>query len=122
MTIKARLCGLSIVLVLGCSFVARSDDPLKIANTPFLQPTGAYAVGTHEYLWIDQTRQDPFTKDPKARRHLIVRVWYPAVAVTGAEKAPYIRDPNEFPEKSVYRSFQNVKTNAVTDAPIAKST
>jgi hypothetical protein len=105
MAIKAKVCGLSIMLVFCCSFVARSDDPLKIANTPFLSPTGPYAVGTHEYLWIDQSRQDPFTKDPKARRHLIARVWYPAVAAAGTEKAPYIRDPNEFPEKSVYRSL-----------------
>jgi dienelactone hydrolase len=122
MDIKARLCGLSILLALGGSFVARSDEPLKIATAPFLPPTGPYAVGTHEYLWVDQSRQDPFTKDPKARRHLIVRVWYPALAVAGAEKTPYIRNPNEFPEKSIYRSFQNVKTNAVTDASIAKST
>lgn len=122
MAIRAKRCGLSIMLVLFGCLVARSDDPLKIANAPFLPPTGPYAVGTHEYLWIDQSRQDPFTKDPKTRRHLIVRVWYPAAAVAGTEKAPYIRDPNEFPEKSIYRSFQSVKTNAVTDAPIAKST
>jgi predicted dienelactone hydrolase len=121
MAIKARLCGLSILLVLGASFVARSDEPLQIATAPFLPPTGPYAVGTHEYLWIDQSRQDPFTKDPKARRHLIVRVWYPAEAVPGADRAPYIRDANEFAEKSTYRAFVNVKTNAVIDAPLAKS-
>jgi len=121
MSVKAHLCGLSILLALGGSFIARSDEPFKIATAPFLSPTGPYAVGTHECLWIDQNRQDPFTKDPKARRHLIVRVWYPAVAVAGAEKAPYIRETNEFAEKSTYRAFVNVKTNAVTDAPLAKS-
>lgn len=121
MSIKARLCGLSIFLVVGGSFIARSDEPYKIAREPFLPPTGQYAVGTHEYLWIDQARQDPFTKDPKVRRHLIVRVWYPAEAVPGAEKAKYILDPNEFSEKSDYRSFAGVKTNAVTDAPLAKN-
>ena len=122
MAIKARLCGISILLALSGSIVAWTDEPIKVATTPFLSTTGPYAVGTHEYLWIDQSRQDPFTKDPKVKRHLIVRVWYPAVAVAGAEKAPYIHDPSEFPEKSIYRSFQNVKTNAVTDAPMAKST
>jgi dienelactone hydrolase len=120
MAFKAKLCGLSILLALGGSFVSRSDEPLKIATAPFLPPTGPYAVGTHEYLWIDQNRQDPFTKDPKARRHLIVRVWYPAEVVPSADKAPYIRDANEFAEKSTYRAFVNVKTNAVTDAPLAK--
>jgi predicted dienelactone hydrolase len=101
--------------------MARSDEPLKIPTEPFAPPTGPYAVGTHEYLWIDQARQDPFTKDPKVRRRLIVRVWYPAEAVPGAEKAKYILDPNEFSEKSDYRPFAGVKTNAVTDAPMVKS-
>ena len=117
----ARLCGLSILLAVGVSIVVRSDEPLKVATAPFLPPTGLYAVGTHEYLWIDQSRQDPFTKDPKARRHLIARVWYPAVAVASADKASYIREANEFAERSTYRAFVNVKTNAVTDAPLAKS-
>jgi predicted dienelactone hydrolase len=121
MALKARVCGLLLLLALGGSFIAWSDEPLKIAEEPFLPPTGPYAVGTHEYLWIDQSRQDPFTKDTKVRRRLIVRVWYPAVAVSGAEKAPYIRDVNEFSEKSDYRALQKVKTNAVTDAPLAKS-
>jgi len=121
MSMTARLCGLSIILALGGSFIARSDEPSKIATAPFLAPTGPYAVGTHEYLWIDQARPDPFTKDPKVRRHLIVRVWYPAEAVPGAEKSKYILDPSEFSEKSDYRSFAGVKTNAVTDAPLAKS-
>src|SRR5277367_2479909 len=121
MSMTARLCGLSIILALGGSFIARSDEPSKIATAPFLAPTGPYAVGTHEYLWIDQARPDPFTKDPKVRRHLIVRVWYPAEAVPGAEKSKYILDPNEFSEKSDYRSFAGVKTNAITDAPLAKS-
>jgi len=121
MGIKARLCGLSILLLFGGSFIVRSDETFKIATEPFRPPTGAYAVGTHEYLWVDQSRPDPFIKDAKFRRHLIARVWYPAVAVPGAEKAPYIRDVNEFPEKSEYRAFAKVRTNAVTDAPLAKS-
>jgi dienelactone hydrolase len=101
--------------------ITYADDPLKIAANPFTPPTGPYAVGTHEYLWVDQTRPDPFIKDTKFRRHLIVRVWYPAEAAPGAQKSAYILDPNEFPEKSTYRSFTAVKTNAVTDAPMAKS-
>jgi predicted dienelactone hydrolase len=121
MAIKSRACGFSILLAMCGPIFAKSDDPLKIATAPFLSPAGPFAVGTHEYLWIDQNRQDPFTKDPKARRHLIVRVWYPAVAVAAAEKASYIREPNEFAEKSTYGAFVNVKTNAVANAPLVKS-
>ena len=121
MGMKARLCGLLVVLALGSFLIARGDEPIKIATQPFLPPVGPFSVGTHEYLWIDQNRQDPFTKDPKVRRHLIVRVWYLAQAVAGAEKARYILDVNEFAEQSDYGPFTTVKTNAVTDAPIAKS-
>ena len=119
---KSRVIGLLVVLILGGYFAARGDEPqLKISAAPFLRPSGPYAVGTHEYLWIDENRQDPFISDPHVRRHLIARIWYPAEAVAGAAAAPYIRDPNEFDEKSEYRAFQNVKTNAITDAPFAKS-
>src|SRR5580658_3836546 len=121
---KTKVWAFAVILALGGSFagrIARSDEPLKAATEPFAPTTGPYAVGTHEYLWIDQRRPDPFMKDPKMRRHLIVRVWYPAEAVPGAAKAPYIRDVNEFAEKSDYRALANVKTNAVTDAPLAKT-
>jgi dienelactone hydrolase len=123
--VKAKLCGTSIALLasfaLAVVWGARGEAQLKISATPFAPPAGPYAVGTHEYLWIDENRQDPFTKDPKVRRHLIARVWYPAKTVPGAEKASYIRDVTEFDEKSEYRSFAGVKSNAVADAPIAKS-
>jgi dienelactone hydrolase len=86
----------------------------------FPKPNGPYAVGTHEYLWMDEKREEPFTKDPSDRRHLLARVWYPADPVPGKETAFYVLDVNEYPEKSIYRKGGNIKTNAVTDAPLAK--
>jgi predicted dienelactone hydrolase len=71
-------------------------------------------------LWIDQNRGEPFTKDPADRRRLLARLWYPAEATTGKEVARYVLDVNEFPAKSIYRRGQNIKTNSVTDAPLAK--
>jgi dienelactone hydrolase len=108
--------------------VALASVPLAVAQSgarsatePFSPPTGPFAVGTHEYLWIDQNRGEPFTTDSADRRRLLARVWYPAEAVPGMETAKYVLDVNEFPEKSIYRQGQNVKTNSVTDAPLAKS-
>jgi len=123
---RARLFEASLLfatIVVAASFAsAQRDEPaLKMATSPFLPPAGPYAVGTHEYLWIDQGRPDPFIKDAGFKRHLLVRVWYPAESVPNAQKSPYILDPKEFSEKSSYASFTAVKTNAVTDAPIAKS-
>ena len=100
-------------------FLAVAQTPNPPPTEPFSPPTGRFAVGTHEYLWIDQNRGEPFTKDPADRRHLLARVWYPAEATTGSERAKYVLDANEFPEKSIYRQGRSVKTNSVTDAPIA---
>jgi predicted dienelactone hydrolase len=120
--IRVLLPGLSIALGLVLSIGAQND---KQAETPkrevFPRPAGPYAVGTHEYLWIDQKRGESFTKDPSDRRHLLARVWYPAEAVPGKETALYVLDVNEYPEKSIYRKGQDFKTNSVTDAPLAKS-
>lgn len=113
---------LILALALPAAFARQADEPaLKMAANPFLPPAGPYAVGTHEYLWIDQSRPDPFMKDASFKRHLLVRVWYPAEAVSPAQQSAYILDPKEFSEKSSYASFTAVKTNAVTDAPLAKS-
>jgi len=103
------------------AFFAQSAKPSPTA--PFVPPRGPFAVGTHEYLWVDQNREEPFTKDPADRRHLLVRVWYRADKTAGAnEPAPYVRDVTEFPEKSVYRRGEGFKTNSITDAPVAKGT
>jgi len=112
------LAGLLVALVVIPVAGAQSWKPS--ATEPFSPPTGPFAVGTHEYLWIDRNRAEPFTKDPADRRRLLARVWYPAEA-NGQETARYVFDANEFPEKSIYRQGYNVKTHSVTDAPLAKS-
>jgi dienelactone hydrolase len=106
---------LMVALLLPVS--AQSSKPASTA--PFLPPKGPFTVGTHEYLWVDQNRGEPFTKDPADRRHLLVRMWYPAEKMPGKELALYIRDVNEFPEKSVYRRGEGLRTNSITDAPLA---
>jgi len=85
------------------------------------KPTGPHNVGMREYLWIDDKREESFTRDPADHRHLLVRVWYPAEPTPGGDRALYIRDINEFGEKPIFRSAANVKTNAVLDAPLLKT-
>ena len=110
-----------LLLAVGVVRAKRVDDAERSSDTPFAAPSGPYAVGTHEYFWIDQSRHDPFMKDPTVRRRLIARVWYPAKAVPGAHPSAYILDVDEFGEKSDYRKFVSIRTNAVTDAPLADS-
>ena len=112
---------LLIVMLFSLQFgLAQTAKPTVTA--PFVPLRGPFAVGTHEYLWIDQNRAEPFTKDPADRRHLLVRVWYPAERTGATEPALYISDVNEFPEKSIYRRGAGFKTNSTTDAPFAKGT
>jgi len=108
-----------LLVALAAIPVAWAQSWKPSATEPFSPPTGPFAVGTHEYLWIDRNRAEPFTKDPADRRRLLARVWYPAEA-NGQETARYVLNANEFPEKSIYRQGSTVKTNSVTDAPLAK--
>jgi len=101
----------------------RQDDLQAKPQIPggFRRPCGPFPVGTHEYLWIDENRGEPFTSDPSDRRRLLARVWYPSGPVPGKETAHYVLDVDEFPENSIYRRGREIKTNAVTDAPLALS-
>jgi predicted dienelactone hydrolase len=110
-----------LILMLLSLHLALAQNSKPSPTAPFVPPKGPFAVGTHEYLWIDQNRGETFTKDPADRRHLLVRVWYPAER-SATEPALYVRDVNEFPEKSVYRRGVDFKTNSTTDAPLAKGT
>jgi predicted dienelactone hydrolase len=92
------------------------DIPANI----FTHPTGPYAVGTYDWLWIDESRPERYTKDPNDKRRLPIRVWYPAESGTG-EPAPYIVAPAEFGPSSRLKPVEHVKTNAVTGAPVAKA-
>ena len=87
---------------------------------PFAPPGGKYAVGTRDYLWIDSTRGETFTKDPSDRRHVLVQIWYPA-APSNAEPARYIRTPKEFGDSSrAFADQQQLRANSVLDAPFAE--
>src|SRR5262249_39053619 len=62
-----------------------------------------------------------YTKDPNDQRHLPIRIWYPAEPVAGGAPAPYIVTPAEFGPSSAFKPVEHVKTNSVTNAPLAKA-
>ncbi|HEX8941687.1 MAG TPA: hypothetical protein VF785_01040 [Gemmatimonadaceae bacterium] len=86
---------------------------------PFARPTGPYAVGTYDWLWVDERMPERYTKDPNDKRKLPVQVWYPAEAVPDSTGAPYIRTPEEFGSSAAFKALEHVKTNAVSGAPVA---
>jgi len=110
------VCLVFLAATLHAQISARSSVP----EHPFIPLRGPYAVGVHEFLWVDQNRGEPFTSDPNDRRHVLARVWYPAEKSPTVNPAPYIYDPKEFGEAPLYKIVAAVKTNSVTDAPMAK--
>jgi len=111
-----------ILCLLWLAAILRAQTPPSpgVPDHPFIALNGSYAVGVHEFLWIDQKRGEPFTQDPNDRRHVLARIWYPAEKTPGLSPAPYLYDPKEFGEAPLYKLLTGVKTNSVTDAPIAK--
>jgi predicted dienelactone hydrolase len=110
----------AIICLVGLVAVHGQGPTPSITNHPFIQLNGPYAVGVHEFLWIDLKRDEPFTQDPTDHRHVLARVWYPAEKTRAADPAPYIYNPQEFGETPLYKLLRAVKTNSVTDAQIAK--
>ncbi len=83
----------------------------------FPVPTGEYAVGTTSIDLVDQSRTELCDLSTKSARELVVQVWYPATSSNGT-KAPYLPDARLIP-KGVFSHLGLIKTNAVSDAPIA---
>ncbi|HET9513566.1 MAG TPA: hypothetical protein VFO95_06535 [Gemmatimonadales bacterium] len=98
------------------SAVAQSKPAIPAAILP--RPTGPFAVGTVDSLWIDQAREERFTRDPGDRRHLMVQIWYPADRSTSGEVAPYIRDSLEFSSLADLRRVFRVRTNSYDGVPV----
>jgi len=123
-TATTRL-GLSSALSLSALLApCRLSGQQMAANIPadaFARPTGPYAIGTYDWLWVDRQRPEPYTKDPADKRKLPVQVWYPADAAPGAPRASYIETPAEFGPSSPLKALGHVKTNAVAAAPVANA-
>lgn len=69
-------------------------------NSSFAQDTywlgdvrGPYATGTYIDMWEDDSREELSTPEPGDKRRVMVQIWYPANARSGAGYAPYIADP-----------------------------
>ncbi|TQR36988.1 carboxylic ester hydrolase [Lysinibacillus sphaericus] len=72
--------------------------PSLLPVLSFETPSGPFAVGTTLYHWVDEKRDEPYTKDPNDRRKLMVQIWYPAEERGEGRGTPYIRNVNEVAE------------------------
>lgn len=65
-----------------------TKSEVSAVNLP--KTTGAYQVGTTTFDWLDTSREDLLTSDPKDHRELMVQAWYPIDSDKGKERANYI--------------------------------
>jgi putative CocE/NonD family hydrolase len=85
--------------------------------------TGPYQVGTTDFFWVDRSRPEPTTKDPGDFRHILVKVYYPAVPGKDAKLAPYVPNLNELTAEArkQFAPVQRASSRSYLEAPIAAS-
>jgi predicted dienelactone hydrolase len=102
------------VLLLLCESSTRAKAEM------LLSPTGPYPVGRLIFHWQDASRPELLSSKTRDKREVGVWVWYPAIADTGKQTAPYIDQLDALAkalssdEVSLARV---VETHAVSNAP-----
>jgi len=106
----------------------RSPIPSPIAITPpsaaFPDLNGKYKVGRRSYQFVDETREEPMTREAGDKHSLTITVYYPAGDIYNVQHAAYL-DPllTETVKRTVgARSAQflsTLVTHAYKDAPPA---
>jgi dienelactone hydrolase len=68
-----------------------SESAAKQASTFKLpDPSGPYRIGRVGYEWVDNTRPDGYSTEPRAHRDLMVYLWYPARRDAIGQTEPYL--------------------------------
>jgi predicted dienelactone hydrolase len=115
---------LSFRLASACALIAAGvfAPGVRAQTIPadvFPKPVGRYAIGTLDTVWVDDARGEALTRDPSDKRHVPVRIWYPADSTT-APRAPYILRAEEFGTPSPFEKVRHVVTHSVVGAPVAR--
>jgi predicted dienelactone hydrolase len=116
----------SVFTVLGVLAVAAL---IMFPVWPLPKPSGKFPVGVRSFEIVDASRPGVFLAKPGQPRRLLVRVWYPAGAVSGLRQRPYFTDREArttgrsvgeavgFPPLLSYLKY--VRTNSYENAPLA---
>ena len=76
----------------GQTTPALSDTLAAVAQSSTFKlpdPSGTFKIGRIGYEWIDASRQDRYSADPRAHRDLMVYLWYPSSQRASGQGAPY---------------------------------
>lgn len=98
-------------------------------------PSGPFGIGRVGYEWIDNTRREVYSVDPKTRRALMVYFWYPTAQGTRGEAETYWPGARQMDADAGVRSHMtedfgalwplmvsgSIKSHAIENAPVAKT-
>lgn len=90
-------------------------------------PRGPYEVGTNIYRWVDLTRPEEATPDPRDHRNVVVQAWYPATENAQTRTAPYIDGLGRLPAyvsilpRFVWSNYHKIQTHGLLAAPLSNS-
>ncbi len=115
----------AMLFSLFCLMGNSAISPVQTQNSNttkkvFPKPAGPYNIGTQNFYWIDESRNETFTKDPIDKRRTMVQVWYPTDQKIKVKGYPYIANPDEFGDSKRIKKFLNIRTNSILDAIISK--
>jgi Platelet-activating factor acetylhydrolase, isoform II len=140
--------GLVAILLVGYLAIPRvgSAQSSSAVGTPKLStpsghsprlsmPSGPFGIGRSSYSWTDSSRPDRYSSDLKARRQLMVYVWYPTSEKRADARGAYIPGATELDARpTLQRRMVNefgvnwpsivsgkIFSHAVEGAPAAKN-
>jgi predicted dienelactone hydrolase len=117
-----------ILCLLDMGLSAALPTMLPIFHFP--PPSGPYQIGTVTYHWVDTSRHELFSPNPRARRELMAQIWYPVKGDTSSDRAPYVPDASALSSALarglhlpgfIFDYFQEVPTHAIPSAPVANA-
>lgn len=98
------------LLLYSIAIVAPKNMP--VFSLP--EPTGNYKIGSQQLAFINNTREEMWTKEAGDFPNISARVWYPAKSVEGYKNAGYIKSNN-----MVFSYLNYVKTSSYWNAEIS---
>ena len=90
-------------------------------------PTGDFALGTVRTWLVDSARREVMRSDSRARREIVVQIWYPAARRTAPRFAAYVPDSGFYPmlrrdedlSDGLREQVMRLRTHADSAAPLS---
>jgi len=121
--------GLRISISLGLALIATAL-PVLLPVFVLPAPTGPHAVGVHDFALTDSSREDADAPDPKTKREIMIRAWYPISDVrnpvvpmlSGKLAAEVSKVFSPIPGVAMMSHLTLIPTHSHLDAPVLSGT